>query len=171
MAGKTVTINGLRTNFRAPDVFSFGLGGGSIVRFDPPATPFVGPLSVGNQLGTRCGFLVPGSLPDLVRRVLLVTLISFISYTESIIYFSALIVPLISAVCKRGFLVSGRCRRFIHAALPRVSWRCLLSNLLYHTFMKWIFTCKLKGCFCFMLLCVCDRGLWHVYLMRRASLA
>ena len=41
-------IGGVPTNFRVPDVYSFGLGGGSIVRSGPPAT--VGPDSVGFRL-------------------------------------------------------------------------------------------------------------------------
>jgi N-methylhydantoinase A/oxoprolinase/acetone carboxylase beta subunit len=45
-ASTTVDIGGVRTNFRMPDVFSIGLGGGSIIRIDG-ATPTVGPQSVG----------------------------------------------------------------------------------------------------------------------------
>ena len=41
-------IAGVRTNFRVPDVFSFGLGGGSIVRPDGRLT--IGPDSVGFRL-------------------------------------------------------------------------------------------------------------------------
>lgn len=41
-------IGGVPTNFRVPDVYSFGLGGGSIVR--PGAQPTVGPDSVGFRL-------------------------------------------------------------------------------------------------------------------------
>ena len=41
-------IGGVPTNFRVPDVYSFGLGGGSIVR--PGAAPTVGPDSVGFRL-------------------------------------------------------------------------------------------------------------------------
>lgn len=44
-----VTIGGVRTNFRMPDVISIGLGGGSIVRWEgrDPGTVTVGPDSVG----------------------------------------------------------------------------------------------------------------------------
>ena len=42
-----VTIGGVRTNFRMPDVVSIGLGGGSIVRERPDGTVTVGPDSVG----------------------------------------------------------------------------------------------------------------------------
>jgi N-methylhydantoinase A/oxoprolinase/acetone carboxylase beta subunit len=44
-----VEVGGVRTNFRMPDVFSFGLGGGSHV-VDGPAGVKVGPLSVGYRL-------------------------------------------------------------------------------------------------------------------------
>jgi N-methylhydantoinase A/oxoprolinase/acetone carboxylase beta subunit len=49
-ASIAVEIGGVRTNFRMPDVFSFGLGGGSLVRGDLPA---VGPDSVGYELTER----------------------------------------------------------------------------------------------------------------------
>jgi len=42
-----VTIGGVRTNFRMPDVMSIGLGGGSIVREKADGTVTVGPDSVG----------------------------------------------------------------------------------------------------------------------------
>ena len=42
-----VTIGGVRTNFRMPDIISIGLGGGSIVRERPDGTVTVGPDSVG----------------------------------------------------------------------------------------------------------------------------
>lgn len=45
-----VTIGGVRTNFRMPDVVSIGLGGGSIVRQRPDGTVTVGPDSVGYQI-------------------------------------------------------------------------------------------------------------------------
>ena len=45
-----VTIGGVRTNFRMPDVVSIGLGGGSIVRERPDGTVTVGPDSVGYQI-------------------------------------------------------------------------------------------------------------------------
>jgi len=51
-AGTTVDIGGVRTNFRMPDVFSIGLGGGSIVVDGAPA-PRVGPQSVGFELTRR----------------------------------------------------------------------------------------------------------------------
>lgn len=44
----TVDIGGVRTNFRMPDVFAIGLGGGSLVRGDQEIT--VGPDSVGYRL-------------------------------------------------------------------------------------------------------------------------
>jgi N-methylhydantoinase A/oxoprolinase/acetone carboxylase beta subunit len=44
-----VEVGGVRTNFRMPDVFSFGLGGGSHV-VDGPSGVTVGPLSVGYRL-------------------------------------------------------------------------------------------------------------------------
>ncbi len=45
-----VTIGGVRTNFRMPDVISIGLGGGSIVRARPDGSVTVGPDSVGYEL-------------------------------------------------------------------------------------------------------------------------
>lgn len=45
-----VTIGGVRTNFRMPDVVSIGLGGGSIVREKPDGSVTVGPDSVGYAL-------------------------------------------------------------------------------------------------------------------------
>jgi hypothetical protein len=48
-ANAVVKIGGVRTLFRIPDLFSFGLGGGSHVSLDPLA---VGPLSVGYRLTT-----------------------------------------------------------------------------------------------------------------------
>lgn len=51
-AGSTVDVGGVRTNFRMPDVFSIGLGGGSIV-VDGDKTPRVGPQSVGYDLIRR----------------------------------------------------------------------------------------------------------------------
>jgi N-methylhydantoinase A/oxoprolinase/acetone carboxylase beta subunit len=50
-ASIAVEIGGVRTNFRMPDVFSFGLGGGSIVRGDGSLT--IGPDSVGYELTQR----------------------------------------------------------------------------------------------------------------------
>ena len=46
-ASVAVDIGGVRTNFRMPDVYSFGLGGGSLVRQDPLQ---IGPQSVGYRL-------------------------------------------------------------------------------------------------------------------------
>jgi N-methylhydantoinase A/oxoprolinase/acetone carboxylase beta subunit len=46
-ASVAVDIGGVRTNFRMPDVYSFGLGGGSLVREDPLR---VGPQSVGFRI-------------------------------------------------------------------------------------------------------------------------
>ena len=48
-ASTTVDIGGVRTNFRMPDVFSIGLGGGSRVDL-AGALPRVGPTSVGYRL-------------------------------------------------------------------------------------------------------------------------
>jgi N-methylhydantoinase A/oxoprolinase/acetone carboxylase beta subunit len=45
-----VTIGGVRTNFRMPDVVSFGLGGGSIVRKRDDGSITVGPDSVGYRI-------------------------------------------------------------------------------------------------------------------------
>jgi N-methylhydantoinase A/oxoprolinase/acetone carboxylase beta subunit len=50
VASQAITIGGVRTNFRMPDVYSFGLGGGSIVCTEPTR---VGPQSVGYELTTR----------------------------------------------------------------------------------------------------------------------
>ena len=49
-SGVAVTIGGVRTNFRMPDVVSIGLGGGSIVRQHPDGTVTVGPDSVGYEI-------------------------------------------------------------------------------------------------------------------------
>jgi N-methylhydantoinase A/oxoprolinase/acetone carboxylase beta subunit len=49
-ASIAVRIGGVRTNFRMPDVLSFGLGGGSHVKSDPLQ---VGPQSVGYEITTR----------------------------------------------------------------------------------------------------------------------
>jgi N-methylhydantoinase A/oxoprolinase/acetone carboxylase beta subunit len=46
-ASVAVDIGGVRTNFRMPDVFSFGLGGGTIVQSDPLK---IGPQSVGFRI-------------------------------------------------------------------------------------------------------------------------
>lgn len=50
-ASMAVEIGGVRTNFRMPDVFSFGLGGGSLVRQNGGLT--IGPDSVGYELTQR----------------------------------------------------------------------------------------------------------------------
>jgi N-methylhydantoinase A/oxoprolinase/acetone carboxylase beta subunit len=47
VAALAVDIGGVRTNFRMPDTYSFGLGGGSLVQTDPIK---VGPQSVGYQI-------------------------------------------------------------------------------------------------------------------------
>ncbi|MBR5794055.1 MAG: hydantoinase/oxoprolinase family protein [Anaerotignum sp.] len=49
-SGVAVTIGGVRTNFRMPDVVSIGLGGGSIVRQQEDGAVTVGPDSVGYQI-------------------------------------------------------------------------------------------------------------------------
>jgi N-methylhydantoinase A/oxoprolinase/acetone carboxylase beta subunit len=46
-ASVAVSIGGVRTNFRMPDVYSFGLGGGSLVQPDPLQ---IGPRSVGYRI-------------------------------------------------------------------------------------------------------------------------
>jgi N-methylhydantoinase A/oxoprolinase/acetone carboxylase beta subunit len=51
-ASTTVDVGGVRTNFRMPDVFSIGLGGGSLVEGEAPA-PRIGPKSVGFDLTRR----------------------------------------------------------------------------------------------------------------------
>jgi N-methylhydantoinase A/oxoprolinase/acetone carboxylase beta subunit len=51
-ASTVVDIGGVRTNFRMPDVFSIGLGGGSIVHLDG-RSPCVGPQSVGYDIIRR----------------------------------------------------------------------------------------------------------------------
>lgn len=48
-----VTIGGVRTNFRMPDVISIGLGGGSIVRVKDDGTVTVGPDSVGYEITNK----------------------------------------------------------------------------------------------------------------------
>ena len=48
-----VTIGGVRTNFRMPDVVSIGLGGGSIVRVADDGSVTVGPDSVGYAITER----------------------------------------------------------------------------------------------------------------------
>lgn len=48
LAGASVDIGGIRTNFRMPDVYAVGLGGGSIVSLDTGLA--IGPESVGYRL-------------------------------------------------------------------------------------------------------------------------
>ena len=48
-----MTIGGVRTNFRMPDIVSIGLGGGSIVRQLPDGQVTVGPDSVGYQITSK----------------------------------------------------------------------------------------------------------------------
>jgi N-methylhydantoinase A/oxoprolinase/acetone carboxylase beta subunit len=50
-ASIAIDISGVRTNFRMPDVFALGLGGGSIVRQGPDAR--IGPDSVGYELTSQ----------------------------------------------------------------------------------------------------------------------
>lgn len=52
-SSSAVTIGGVRTNFRMPDVLSIGLGGGSIVRSHPDGSVTVGPDSVGYEITSR----------------------------------------------------------------------------------------------------------------------
>lgn len=49
-AGGEVTVEGVRTNFRMPDVLSLGIGGGSLIREDGDQ---VGPDSVGYRLAAQ----------------------------------------------------------------------------------------------------------------------
>ncbi len=49
-ASTTVNVGGVRTNFRMPDVFSIGVGGGSRVDVDGPSVR-IGPKSVGWAIG------------------------------------------------------------------------------------------------------------------------
>ncbi|HHH89317.1 MAG TPA: hypothetical protein ENK45_01990, partial [Aliiroseovarius sp.] len=48
LAGTSVTVADVRTNFSMPDVISIGLGGGSLVQTGP--APAIGPQSVGHRL-------------------------------------------------------------------------------------------------------------------------
>lgn len=56
-----VEVGGVRTNFRMPDVFSIGLGGGSHV-VDGPAGMTVGPRSVGYRIVTEALIFGGGTL-------------------------------------------------------------------------------------------------------------
>ncbi|MUV38763.1 N-methylhydantoinase (ATP-hydrolyzing) [Lentibacillus sp. JNUCC-1] len=49
-AANITEIAGVRTNFRMPDVFSLGLGGGTNVRFNDQHLPIIGPKSSGSQI-------------------------------------------------------------------------------------------------------------------------
>lgn len=49
-ANNVIRVGGVRTLFRMPDLFSMGLGGGSLVKSNPLA---VGPASVGFELGSK----------------------------------------------------------------------------------------------------------------------
>ncbi|KIE25365.1 hydantoinase subunit beta [Streptomyces sp. MUSC 125] len=60
-AGTDVTVAGIRTNFRMPDVVSIGIGGGSLVRFEG-AEAQVGPKSVGFRLPQRAMVFGGGTL-------------------------------------------------------------------------------------------------------------
>lgn len=48
-----MTIGGVRTNFRMPDIISIGLGGGSIVYQKEDGTVTVGPDSVGYEIAKK----------------------------------------------------------------------------------------------------------------------
>lgn len=48
-----VDIGGIRTNFRIPDIFSLGLGGGSLVRSGESGSVTIGPESVGHEINDR----------------------------------------------------------------------------------------------------------------------
>ncbi len=52
-ASLEVEVGGVRTNFRMPDVYSFGLGGGSLVEAADVGSVRIGPLSVGYELTTK----------------------------------------------------------------------------------------------------------------------
>jgi len=51
-SAQVVSIGGVRTNFRMPDLLSVGLGGGSVVAVDA-LTCRIGPMSVGYELTTK----------------------------------------------------------------------------------------------------------------------
>lgn len=59
VASRTVSIAGVRTNFRMPDTLSIGLGGGSVIATDPLE---IGPGSVGHELTTRALVFGGGTL-------------------------------------------------------------------------------------------------------------
>jgi N-methylhydantoinase A/oxoprolinase/acetone carboxylase beta subunit len=56
-AGEVIKVAGVRTNFRMPDLFALGLGGGSLARADPLR---IGPESVGYRL-TEAAVVFGGS--------------------------------------------------------------------------------------------------------------
>lgn len=60
-AATVVDIGGVRTNFRMPDVFSIGLGGGSLVRENREGKVTVGPQSVGYRI-TREALVFGGEI-------------------------------------------------------------------------------------------------------------
>lgn len=60
-ASVAVEVGGVRTNFRMPDVYSFGLGGGSLVRSDNGHLR-IGPDSVGYELTTKALVFGGGTL-------------------------------------------------------------------------------------------------------------
>ena len=66
-AAMSVDIGGVRTNFRMPDVYSFGLGGGSLVREDPLR---VGPQSVGYRITEEALVFGEFEIHQRPRRVL-----------------------------------------------------------------------------------------------------
>ena len=59
-SGVAVTIGGVRTNFRMPDVVSIGLGGGSIVREREDGSVTVGPDSRGLRHHRRSALVFGG---------------------------------------------------------------------------------------------------------------
>ena len=61
-AATVVDIGGVRTNFRMPDVFSIGLGGGSLVRVREDGGVTVGPQSLGYRI-TREALVFGGKTP------------------------------------------------------------------------------------------------------------
>ena len=71
-----VTIGGVRTNFRMPDVISIGLGGGSIVRQKPDGSVTVGPDSVGYAITSKALIFGGDTLTatDIAVRLGMVTL-------------------------------------------------------------------------------------------------
>ena len=85
-AATVVDIGGVRTNFRMPDVFSIGLGGGSLVRKATDGSVTVGPQSVGYRISKEAmvfggstmtatdivvalGEALVGNTPDAVKTI------------------------------------------------------------------------------------------------------